>query len=57
MIYEFRTYTLHVRTMPEFIKRFGEALPRLLELSPLAALPIWIHRHCKAHRSARWYFH
>lgn len=37
MIYEFRTYTLHVRTMPEFLKRFGEALPRRLELSPLAA--------------------
>ncbi|MGE0701915.1 MAG: NIPSNAP family protein [Hyphomicrobiaceae bacterium] len=37
MIYEFRTYTLHVRTMPEFLKRFGEALPRRLELSPLTA--------------------
>ncbi|MDX2158021.1 MAG: NIPSNAP family protein [Hyphomicrobiaceae bacterium] len=37
MIYEFRTYTLHVRTMPEFLSRFGEALPRRLELSPLAA--------------------
>jgi len=37
MIYEFRTYTLQVRTMPEFLKRFGEALPKRLELSPLAA--------------------
>jgi hypothetical protein len=37
MIYEFRTYTLHVRTLPEFIKRFGDALPKRLELSPLAA--------------------
>jgi hypothetical protein len=37
MIYEFRTYTLHPRTMPEFLKRFGEALPKRLEFSPLAA--------------------
>lgn len=37
MIYEFRTYTLQPRTMPEFLKRFGEALPKRLEFSPLAA--------------------
>lgn len=37
MIYEFRTYTLHVRTMPEALKRFGEALPNRAKLSPLAA--------------------
>ncbi len=37
MIYEFRTYTLHVRTLPEFLNRFGEALPKRLEYSPLAA--------------------
>jgi NIPSNAP len=37
MIYEFRTYTLHVRTMPEFLKRFGDALPHRLQYSPLAA--------------------
>jgi hypothetical protein len=37
MIYEFRTYTLHPRTMPEFLKRFGEALPGRLAFSPLAA--------------------
>ncbi len=37
MIYEFRTYTLHPRTLKEFMNRFGEALPRRLELSPLAA--------------------
>ncbi|MEZ5855530.1 MAG: NIPSNAP family protein [Hyphomicrobiaceae bacterium] len=37
MIYEFRTYTLKVRTLGEFVKRFGDALPKRLELSPLAA--------------------
>ena len=37
MIYEFRTYTLQPRTLPEFIKRFGDALPPRLALSPLAA--------------------
>ena len=37
MIYEFRTYTLKPRTLPEFLKRFGEALPPRLALSKLAA--------------------
>ncbi|MDX2159611.1 MAG: NIPSNAP family protein [Hyphomicrobiaceae bacterium] len=37
MIYEFRTYTLQPRTLQEFLKRFGEALPKRLEFSPLAA--------------------
>ena len=37
MIYEFRTYTLHPRTLPEFIKRFGDALERRLAYSKLAA--------------------
>lgn len=37
MIYEFRTYTLHPRTLPEFIKRWTEALEPRLKLSPLAA--------------------
>ena len=37
MIYEFRTYTLKPRTLPEFLKRFGEALPPRLALSRLAA--------------------
>lgn len=37
MIYEFRTYTLRPRTLPEFIKRWEERLPKRLELSPLAA--------------------
>ncbi|MEM7405653.1 MAG: NIPSNAP family protein [Pseudomonadota bacterium] len=37
MIYEFRTYTLKPRTLKEFVNRFGEALPKRLELSPLAA--------------------
>ncbi len=37
MIYEFRTYTLQPRTLPEFLKRFGDALPKRLEFSPLAA--------------------
>jgi NIPSNAP len=37
MIYEFRTYTLHPRTIPEFLKRFGDALEPRLKLSKLAA--------------------
>ena len=37
MIYEFRTYTLFPRQLPEFMKRFGDALPPRLEFSPLAA--------------------
>jgi len=37
MIYEFRTYTLKPRSLPEFIKRWEERLPKRLELSPLAA--------------------
>ena len=37
MIYEFRTYTLQPRTQPEFLKRFGEKLPKRLEHSRLAA--------------------
>lgn len=37
MIYEFRTYTLHPRTLPEFLKRFGDALEARQKLSPLAA--------------------
>jgi hypothetical protein len=37
MIYEFRTYTLHPRTLPEFLKRFGDALERRQKFSKLAA--------------------
>ncbi len=37
MIYEFRTYTLHPRTVPEFLKRFGDALEPRHKLSKLAA--------------------
>lgn len=37
MIYEFRTYTLHPKTLPEFLKRWTDALPARLKLSPLAA--------------------
>jgi hypothetical protein len=37
MIYEFRTYTLHPRTLPEFIKRWTDALEPRLKLSKLAA--------------------
>jgi len=37
MIYEFRTYILQPRTMPEFLKRFEEMLPKRQEISPLAA--------------------
>jgi hypothetical protein len=38
MIYEFRTYTLHPRTQTEFLKRFGEALPKREKFSKLAAM-------------------
>ena len=37
MIVEFRTYTLHPRTLPEFLNRFGEKLQRRQTYSPLAA--------------------
>ena len=37
MIYEFRTYRLKPRTLPEVIKRFGDALDNRLKFSPLAA--------------------
>ncbi len=37
MIYEFRTYTLRAGTLPEFLKRFGDALPRRERFSKLAA--------------------
>jgi hypothetical protein len=37
MIYEFRTYTLHPRTLPEFLKRWTDVLEPRLKLSPLAA--------------------
>jgi hypothetical protein len=37
MIYEFRTYTLHPRTLTDFLKRWTDALPKRLELSPLTA--------------------
>jgi hypothetical protein len=37
MIYEFRTYSLHPGTLPEFLKRFGDALPKRERLSRLAA--------------------
>lgn len=37
MIYEFRTYTLRPGTLPEFLKRFGDALPRRQHFSKLAA--------------------
>jgi NIPSNAP len=37
MIYEFRTYTLQPRTLPEFQKRWTDALPKRLEYSKLAA--------------------
>ena len=38
MLYEFRTYDLTPRSVPEFEKRFGEKLPGRLEFSPLAGL-------------------
>lgn len=37
MIYEFRTYTLRPGTLPEFLQRFGDALPMREQLSKLAA--------------------
>lgn len=37
MIVEFRTYTLHPRTLPEFLNRFGEKLERRQTYSKLAA--------------------
>jgi hypothetical protein len=37
MIYEFRTYTLRPRTLPEVMKRWTEMLEPRLKLSPLAA--------------------
>lgn len=37
MIYEFRTYTLRPRAMPEFLKSFGEALKHREQHSKLAA--------------------
>ena len=37
MIVEFRTYTLHPRTLPRFLDRFAEKLERRLTYSPLAA--------------------
>jgi hypothetical protein len=37
MIYEFRTYTLVPRALPEFLERFGDALQPRLALSKLAA--------------------
>jgi hypothetical protein len=38
MYIEARTYQLKPGSIPEFEKRFGEALPKRAELSPLAAL-------------------
>ena len=37
MIYEFRTYTIHPRSLPEFLKTFGEALPGREAYSKLTA--------------------
>jgi len=37
MLYEFRTYTLHPRTLSEFLKRWTDALEPRLKLSKLAA--------------------
>jgi hypothetical protein len=37
MIYEMRTYDLKPRSLPEVLKRFGEAYQKRKELSPLAA--------------------
>lgn len=37
MIYEMRTYDLKPRALPEVLKRWADALPKRLELSPLAA--------------------
>lgn len=37
MIYEFRSYALHPGTLPDFVQRFGDALPKRELLSKLAA--------------------
>ena len=37
MIYEFRTYSIQPRTLPEFLKRFDDALEKRQQFSPLAA--------------------
>jgi hypothetical protein len=37
MIYEFRTYTIRPRTLPEFLKRWTDALEPRLKLSKLGA--------------------
>ena len=37
MIYEMRTYTLRPRTLPEVLKRFGEAYEKRKRFSPLFA--------------------
>lgn len=37
MIYEFRTYTIQPRSLPEVLKRFGDALERRQTFSKLAA--------------------
>ena len=37
MIYEFRTYTLHPRTLPEFIKRWVPMIEKRQTYSKLAA--------------------
>lgn len=38
MIYEFRTYTLHPRSLPEFIKRWTDMIDKRQTYSKLAAL-------------------
>ena len=40
MIYEFRTYDLKPRSVPDFEKRFGEKLPGRLEFRRLGACGI-----------------
>jgi hypothetical protein len=50
-IYEMRSYNYRVGSMPEVLKRWGEAVPHREELSPLAAawytelggLNKWVH--------------
>ena len=37
MIYEMRTYDLKPRSLPEVLKRWGEAIEKRTKLSPLAA--------------------
>jgi len=37
MIYEFRTYTIVPRSLPEVLKRFGDAIEARQKISPLAA--------------------